>query len=381
MEDKKSSGRWAPRLKWALLLAACLSLAATGACALWRPAAPPASGRPVLQWSERFAAEDYFAYNSAPEDEVVSAAPAAMLADVALPYAESRSFSGERGRLETEGIIPVLEDHPMFYCNGNYNSDGSIYSLTFSWQKRGGDYSDLSITAGYEEIEKIRDCIAIELDENGNIIETALTVTEREGVRIIAEGNENSNKTLTFQNGSGWYQIEASWNDSYAAMTPLLDWLWEHPLDFTRFPLEAGDHITSVTLAQMPEAFSGYIPDFAAHGFIEETDYLTLRNGLPYAFAGHYIAHAAEDLVKAGSYHDVEGWTIIHWCILTEPEYYELPESLGELRGLTEQAVLGRFDGSRNQSSVSFTWDGLFFKIYSNSAPELWAILETLMDN
>jgi len=83
-------------------------------------------------------------------------------------------------------------------------------------------------------------------------------------------------------------------------------------------------------------------------------------------------------LVKEGSYYDVEGWTIIHWCIMTNPEYYYIPESLGEIDELTEQDVLSQFDSSRNQSSISFTWDGLFIKVYSNTAQELLAVLQSV---
>ena len=73
-------------------------------------------------------------------------------------------------------------------------------------------------------------------------------------------------------------------------------------------------------------------------------------------------------------------WTIIHWCVFTDPDYYYIRESLGELNELTEQIVYDQFDSSRNQSSLAFTWDGLFIKVYSNTPQELWTILEVLID-
>ena len=357
-------------------LAACLYLVLWGAYIVFRPASPGIADSPVLQWSEQFSAADYFKYNSGADGGLSSSSSRT---DSAMPYAESRSFSDERARLEAEGVIPAMAEHPMFDCSVNYNDDGSIYSAVFSWHRRDEIYSDLSITAGYQEIEQISDCITIELDENGNIVEPDVTVTERDGIQIIAEGNANRGKTITFQNESGWYQLAGSWNDSYESMALLLDWVWARPINLTRFPIDAGDHFTSIKLEQMPDAFEGYIPDFSAFGFIEETNYLQLKNGTPYAYEGHFIAHAPEELVKEGAYHGVAGWTTIHWCIFTNPEYYSLAESLGELNELTEEIVLSRFDSSRNQSGVSFTRDGVFIKVYSNTAHELWAVLESFM--
>jgi hypothetical protein len=370
---------FATKFKLMVPIAACLCLIVIGVYALFRPITPDTPGRPVLQWNEGFSVEDYFKYNVG-EDTGMSSSGS----DMAPSYTDSRSFSAQREQLETERIIPVMAQHLIFHCQVNYNNDGSIHSMDLSWHRRGSgldDYSDLSITAGYQEVEKIVDAIFIELDVYGNIIEQAITVTERNGIQIIAVGNENRNKTLTFLSESGWYQIEGSWNDTYSDMVLLLDWVWNHPINFERFPMSAGDHFTSTQLDQMPDAFSGYIPDFAAFGFIEQTNYVSLLNGIPYAFEGHYIGHAPEELVKEGRYYDIDGWTIIHWGIFTDPEYYSLSESLGEFNELTKQIVLDRFDvKSNNQSSISFTWDGLFIQIYSNTALELWAVLESLMD-
>ena len=367
-------------------IAACLCLAVLGAISLYNPFTPDFSSRPVLHWSEGFLAADYFKYNSGADDGMSSSNS---LADAIMPYAESRSFSEERAQFETEGIIPIMPEHPLFDCSVNYDEDGGIYHVVFSWHRRNirnSDmridlYSDLSITAGYQEIEQISDCIFVELDDNGAIIAPAITVTERNGIQIVAEGNENRGKTITFQNESGWYQISGSWNDSYESMVVLLDWIWEHPIDFNRFPIDAGDHFTVIKLEQMPDAFSGYIPDFASLGFIEETNYLQLKNGAPYAYEGQFIAHVPEELVKQGSYYDIDGWTIIHWCIATNPEYYLLSESLGELDSLTEQLVYDQFDSSGNQSKVVFAWDGLLIQIYSNTAQELWEVLQLLQQS
>lgn len=350
-------------------LAACLCVIVVGVYAIFHPAASEPSGNPVQQWSEQFSAKDYFKYNS---DGVSSSNS---IADSAIPYAQTRSFSDKREKLEVDGVIPVIDDYPLFDCTVNYNEDGSIYSLIFSWHKRGSVYGDLSITAGYQEVKLIDDCTFVELDEYGNIIEPAVTVTERDGIQIIAEGGDNTKKTITFQNGSGWYQIEGSWNDSYEDMAMLLDFIWEHPVDFERFDMEAGNLFSDVKLAEKPNAFYGYIPDFAEFGFVEEFNVLILKNGEPYKFEANYVAHADAELVKESSYYSAEGWTNIHWCITTDPSVYDLQDSLGELEELNEQLIAEKLE---NSSNFAFAWDGYFIRIYTNTPQEAWEILETL---
>lgn len=354
--------------------AACLCLIAVGMYAVFHRPTSYNSRNQILQWSAQFLAKDYFKYNNGKNDDEVSSS---IIAEEAIKYAETRSFTEERRQFENEGVIPFMNGHPLFNCTVNYNDDGSIYSLNFSWHKRGNidDYSDLSITAGYREVEIIEDCIFIELDENGNVVTPAVTVTERDGIQIVAKGSEKHKKTITFQNGSGWYQVEGSWNDSYENMVTLLDWVWEHPIDFDRFPMDAGDEFTSSKIEQNPHAFSGYIPDFEAFDFVEEWNGLTLKNGEPYSFEANYVAHADAELVRESEYYNIGGWTNIHWRITVNPDYYDIRDSLGELHELTEQIVS---DKLKKSSNIAFTWNGYFIRIYSNTSGELWSILETL---
>lgn len=223
---------------------ACLCLLVVGAYTAFHPSPLDEAGNRILQWSPQFSAEDYFQYsdgeNGGPLDFF-------SIAEAHYPYTESRSFSHKRQQLEAEKVLPVMAEHPLFDCTVNYLADGSLYSLTFSWHNQEQEYSDLRITAGYQEVEMMEDCVVfVDEDENGHRIAPAVTVTKRDGVNIVAEGSENTKKTITFQNSSGWYQIEGSWNDRYADMVDLLDWFWAHPIDFDRFPVEAGEVITDL---------------------------------------------------------------------------------------------------------------------------------------
>ena len=365
---KQSRNAW---IKWGAL-AACMCMLVAGVFTLIRPLLMGGSGNTVLQWSNNFPDANYFKFN---DDDENSGSSSASSADSVIPYDETRWFSDERKQLEQGDVIPLVLDHPLFECMANYNADGSLFSLIFSWHQRGDEYSDLSVTAGYQEVEMIEDCIAIELDERGNVVTPSVTVTERDGIKIVAQGNKTGKKTLTYQNDGGWYQISGSWNNGYEQMADLLDWFWAHPIDFERFSMDAGDKIEHMSLEKHPDAFAGCIPDFNALGFIEEYTTLTLKNGQPYAFEANYIAHADAKQVKEGNYYDVEGWTNIHWCIITQPDYYELQESLGGLGELTRQMV---FDELKDNSNFGFSWNGNQIRVFTNTPQETWEMIESI---
>ena len=107
--------------------------------------------------------------------------------------------------------------------------------------------------------------------------------------------------------------------------TKLLDWVWEHPVDFDMFTMDQGTRISSVSLIAYPEAFADQIPDFEALGYFPGECYLQLKDGVPYTFEGHYYTGVD------GSYLEQEGWAEIHWCVDAEPDYYDLQECLGDI--------------------------------------------------
>lgn len=352
--EKKRLIRWGAA-------AACLCVVLLGT---WAASKMVTSNNPVLVWHGGFKAEDYFKYSRSDHAGTSSSTDRSL---TEAPYAESRVFSDLRGVLEDEEIIPVVETHPLFDCTAHYNEDGSLYSLLLSWHLRGDEYSDLTITAGYQEVPQIMDCIGIEIDENGNILEPSVTVTERDGIQIVAEGRPNQGKTLTFQNSTGWYQIRGSWNDSYKSVVTLLDWLWEHPIDFDCFPMDAGDRYNHMygegNLSDIPEAFASHIPDLAALGYETEAQWLTLKNDVPVYFEGSYCSTNVPSL---------------SWSVDAEPDYYDRERVIGDLDELTYELVEEVRSRERN---IYFTWDEYIVAVYisdKGTAEDLWQIIASV---
>ena len=353
--------------------AACLCVVLFGA---WTALRTDTSGNRVLIWNNDFEAEDYFRY-SVDDSGRVSSGSDMNMSLLESPYAESRIFSDMREDLETGGIIPVVENHPWFECSAHYNEDGSLYSLELSWHLRGDDYSDLTIIAGYQEVPQITDCVIVEIDEKGNILEPSVTVTERDGIQIVAVGRPSQGKTLTFQNDTGWYQIKASWNDSYESMVMLLDWLWEHSIDFECFSMDAGDKydtlyenesLTEISdylyenggLTEISEAFAAHIPDLASLGYETEAQWLTLKNGEPVYFEGSYYSTNVPSL---------------SWIINAEPDYYDRERVVGDLGDLTYELVA---EIRSREHYIYFTWDGYVIAVYISdvgTAEDLWQVI------
>lgn len=363
---KRGNKTW---MKWGAA-AACLCLVVAGAVHMLSPGD---GNREVLQWSENFPAENYFKYNLGVDGESSSKS----IADSAIQYAHARYFSDYRAQMEETGVIPVMPDHPLYDCVVRYNEDGSIFSVTHAWHQRGDIYSDLTITMGYEEVPLIRDCISVEIDADGNIVPPSVTVTERDGIQIVTQGSETQEKTITFQNDTAWYQIAGSWGDGYEGMAALLDWVWEHPVDFGMFSMENGVEYVSVQLADQRDAFKAQIPDFEALGYFLGEHYLQLKDGAPHAFEGHYYTGVTPEQVEDGSFYEMDAWTEIHWCINAQPDYYDMEECMGDISELTQGQVV---EALTEGSSFSFMLDGVFIKVYCKDAAEAWAAVASMQD-
>lgn len=358
-------------------IAACVCIILVGVFGLFN-----GSQKNTLQkWNNKYKAEDYFKFCGIEDQEGFLSAGSFDVS--AIPYDEVRFFSDMRKNLEESGAIPVIETHPQFTLTAYYNKDGSLYCVELLWGRRSIDgtkeYSDLKVIAGYDEVQVINDCIVIEMDEKGDIIEPAVTVTEREGVQIVARGRENTEKTLTFRNENGWYQVSGSWNDSYEPVAELLDWFWENPLDFELFSMADGDNYTYTSLSETMNAFGEYLPDFASFGFVEEGTIVILKNGIPVQFEGHYVAHADEELVKKQAYYNIEGHTKMHWCIYAEPDVYDLAGCLGDISTLNREKIAHILENEDNK--VKFMQDDLLIIVYPDNADEVWALIESLVPN
>lgn len=340
-------------------------------------------GNRVQIWDDSYSPKQYFKH----ADEADGNTSASSLADCEILYAEARRFSDDRALLESENVIPVMDTHPLFFAEAHYNSDGSLIRVVLSWHRRDADglenYSDLTVTAGYEEVSQVDDCIAIELDDKGNIVEPGVTVTERDGIRIVAVGSEDQKKTITFQNDNGWYQIEGSWNDRYEDMVELLDWFWEHPIEFSRFSMDAGDQYTSSSLLKMPDTFSAYLPNFQTHGFIYETSEILLKNGEPVSLEAHYVSNATKEQVMNSEYKVGEnGCTTVHWCIETNPDVYEIESCIGELEELTREQILSLkpADDITTETKVKFMQDGNVITVYASDIHQAWKLIESIRE-
>lgn len=53
------------------------------------------------------------------------------------------------------------------------------------------EYSNLTVTVGYEEVRMLEDTLWVQTDEKGNVKQFTVIVTERDGVRTLGRGGEN----------------------------------------------------------------------------------------------------------------------------------------------------------------------------------------------
>ena len=349
-------------------IAACLCVLIAGAVLM---SVPEDSGTPVLLWGADFQAVDYFKYNLGNDGAHTSK----IIAESELPYSMQKSFSDERIAMEEAGIIPLMSDYPKYSCIARYDEDNNISSITFSWYRRGNDYSDLRIVAGCQKIQRVQECLSIDIDADGNIVTPAVTVVERDGVEIVTTGSAGKEKTITFQNNTVWYQITGSWNDSYEAVAELLDWIWEHPIDFKLFAVDEGSTVTFSSLDKYPTAFSGELPAFDSLGYIRGEHYLKLKNGVPYVFEGYFYKGIDSEIVESGDIPSEGDWIEIQWYIESDPDYDDLQGCSGTLTDLSQQQV---YNIISEKGKISFLHNSHLVKVYCNEADEVWDLLKSL---
>jgi hypothetical protein len=139
--------------------------------------------------------------------------------------------------------------------------------------------------------------------------------------------------------------------------------VWEHPIDFDRFDMSLGVEYTyRFTLEEYPDALSDYIPDFETLGYVLGDNFLSLKDGEPVSFEGHYTPD--------------EGTEIL-WCVYKEPDYYDKQASLGDISGLTEQLVT---DTLSKDGRFSFTTDDCLILVIAKEAQahDAWLAVESL---
>lgn len=324
----------------------------------------------VLQWQEGFQPSMYFIYcdgSAGSDDTACWAEP---------PYAYKRIFTDWRESLEADGIIPVIDDHPLFGIEGQYNEDGSLYALKIGWYRRSenslDDYSDLVMELVPEDNTNYRQ-LDLELQESNYY-----TVTQRDGVSIFARGDEKRDKLLYFTKDGVCCYVRGSWNDSFDDVAALLDWLWGHPIDLSLFTAEAGDIVEAVTIKETPDAFIDKLPDFYALGYLYVETTVVLKNGEPISMEGHYAANVTQEQIDNLSFYEVPEAKMMHWCIDTEPDYYDKAACHYTLEELTEETVQEVF---RSDNKIIFWQGNAVVTVYPDEdINDLWQLIKSLQN-
>ncbi|MBE5861664.1 MAG: hypothetical protein E7295_02300 [Lachnospiraceae bacterium] len=368
------NGKRSPIARWAKWVAAAACLCLVAGILFHYTIAKKHNENHVQTWNAAYTAADYFLYADAGEAQSASDG---LMASIHQEFGERWDFSDNRSLMEENGAIPHMESHPLFYANADYYEDGSIYSVVLSWHRRDlkgiDNYSDLSVIAGYEEVPIIKDCIFVEIDENGKVLEPAATVTERDGVQIIARGRANQEKTITFQNETGWYQITGSWKDSYEDVVALFEWFWNHPLDFSQFQQGKGALYTYTSLKEMPDAFSDSLPNFSSFGWICESSAIILKNGQPTALEAIYVSDTTKDQAENGA-------PLIDWYLKAEPDVYDLEGCIGELKSITKDQILQLTppDSITTQTKIQLRQGNYVLIIYATDISQAWQLIESI---
>ena len=148
----------------------------------------------------------------------------------------------------------------------------------------------------------------------------------------------------------------------------MLDWFWTHPIDFSQYKLEEGDNYTVTTLNEMPDAFLDYLPDFEQYGYRYSDSSLSLKNGTLVSAELFYVDECDNN-------------STIHWCLQTEPDYYEGKECIGKLEDLTKEQVINlpKPDEVTRETKIQFMQGDYVVVIYTTDIEKAWKLIESLL--
>lgn len=354
--------------------AACLCLVILGIYMIPRIGRGTDAG--TQTWSRSMTAADYFK-NAGKKEETVSSS-----ADLVMgPSALTVLMNDRRAEFEAEGIIPTIADHPEQSFSASYNGDGSLYKVVFMWMRRGesiAEYSDLTLIAAPKELHEISDVIFIRVDDAGNELPPYVTETVRDGVRILGEGAENENKTLTWQTDKGWYQICGSFKDSYESMVGMLDWFWEHPFDRERFSEPPEGSVIFSTRVEYPDAFASCIPDLAALGYTAESEKVNMGILTDASFPAYLREESGNPspIWFEGVY--TRGDTRIRWTADTGADADAWAECIGRVREITEEKLTNALS-DKNHVNIFFNTPCMVtLTLESGSAADAWEIIQSM---
>ena len=131
----------------------------------------------------------------------------------------------------------------------------------------------------------------------------------------------------------------------------------------------------------MPDAFAEYLPAFGDFGYVCQEANITLKNGVPADFEGHYLSNVTAEQAESGEYTVGEdGCASIHWCLETEPGFYDLEQCIGRLEELQEEQVLNLMppDAVTTETRIKFMQGGYVVTIYASDLAEVWKLIDSL---
>lgn len=314
------------KCKYIVLVAAVAFILLVGGVTVWRIRLSAEQDDAMQKWNQDFSATDYFT-NSL---ENGNGPDFSQVQGCFVGYPKSRDFSDERKLLEADGVIPLMDEHPLFYCVTNYSDEETLDHVSFQWNAyHDAGNSRYLVVVGEMVWEQVDDYICVNTSDGEMALAPTMTVTERDGIQIMAGGGPDRDKLMVFEKDGLWYYIEVAWEDNYEDIVMLMDWFWEHPVDMARFA--GGDVFTAAVDEEVePEWFSGYLPELSLWGEIRDSSVsVRFKNGELYSYSAWY---------------QMQDYRSLSWYIETEPDYYRQQEILGQLEEVDKEAVVAAME-------------------------------------
>lgn len=260
---------------------------------------------------------------------------------------EERQFSSLQKELETAGVIPVLENYPMFNSSAQYTSDGTPLLLSFLWANMDETYTGTQIQLTVLSPEMAESGPLLRIDHEKA---TKTQVGETLVYGFAAEFDRILEATLS--DGSVC-QITGYAATPLEDMILVLDHLITNGVRYDAMAIEHGVKYGPVEPETVREVFASNLPEPLGLPLSLQSESATAMDDLPTSYTQYYA-------------YETDG-SFLEYTVVTKPSDPELLQNyLGQLEDISEDEILSTLE---EEFVFSFLRDDLAVTVCAFNIP------------
>ena len=252
------------------------------------------------------------------------------------PYEQVRDFTGYYQEYITSGLLPDI-GYGACTIEALYRNTGEPWSLTFLWQD-GAPENYRQITLNVWPKEPTGEDHDSEYSRMDRTKMTKTTISSSDGTEVDVYGDlirETGVYVLVWTMPDGTYCHLQGHGVGLASedLPPILDFVINHGINFSDYPIELGAIWETVSLEECPDAFPGLIPTVEDDRIMTQ-GWVVLKDGVAQSAFLEYSTDWLDESQETDDY----TYPVLSWYIHDQEETESI--ELGDINAVTEETVV-----------------------------------------